>query len=106
MNEFIDEWAPDLERPAGPSFKWGLNGDSGEFTIWEVSGPGDGFPSHDTYLATAWGRSIRHDRDILGYATVEASTVALTVYGEQAVSDEAVDWARRQFPDKQVKSSH
>jgi len=106
MNDDQGEWAPELERSAGHSFKWGLNGDSGEFTIWEVSGPGDGFPSHATYLATSWGRSIRHDRDILGYAAVEASTVVVVVYGERAVPDEAVGWARRQFPDKQVKSSH
>ena len=105
MNDDQGEWAPDLEGSAGPSFKWGLNGDSGEFTVWDVSGPGDGFPSHRTYLATAWGRSIRHDRDILGFATVEGSTVALTVYGEATVPDEAFGWARRQFPDKDVQSS-
>ena len=56
-----EDWTPDLGPPSGDQYKWGLNGDTGELTIWEVSGPGDGFPSHDTYLATAWGRRPRYD---------------------------------------------
>jgi hypothetical protein len=100
----LDDWAPRSEQLPGPQFKWGLNGDSRAFTIWDVSGPGDGFPTHATYLATAWGRSVRHDRDILGQASADDSTVYLAAYGNAPVPDELTAWARRTFPEKQVET--
>lgn len=100
----LDDWVPLLEQRPGLRFKWGLDGDSRALTIWEVSGPGDGFPAHATYLATAWGRSIRHDRDILGHVDVDDSVVFLAAYGNAAVPDELVGWARQRFPGKGVET--
>ena len=37
-SHFWEEFQPPF---SGRQFKWGLNGETGEFTIWEVSGPGD-----------------------------------------------------------------
>jgi hypothetical protein len=99
-----DDWAPLFDQLPALRFKWGLNGDSHVLTIWEVSGPGDGFPTHATYLATAWGRSIRHDRDILGHASVDDTTVYLAAYGNASVPDELTAWARQQFPEKQLET--
>jgi hypothetical protein len=97
-----DAWAPLFDQLPALRFKWGLNGDSRALMIWEVSGPGDGFPTHATYLETAWGRSIRHDRDILGHATVNDSKVYLAAYGNASVPDELTAWARQRFPKKRV----
>ncbi len=100
----VDDLAPRSEQLTGLRFKWGLNGESRALTIWEVSGPGDGFPSHATYLATAWGRSIRHDRDTLGHASVDDSAVYLAAYGTASLPDELIAWARQRFPMKRVET--
>jgi hypothetical protein len=99
-----DDWTPRSEQLPALGFKWGFNGESHALTIWEVSGPGDGFPTHATYLETAWGRSIRHGRDILGHATVDDSAIYLAAYGTAPVPDELIAWARQQFPKKQLET--
>jgi hypothetical protein len=99
-----DDWTPQLDSPAGDQFKWGLNGDTGQLTIWEVAGPGDGFPSHETYLATAWGRRPRFDgQDVLGYALADQGTVLLVAYQQQPVPAELHEWAKTTFPGLQLR---
>jgi hypothetical protein len=104
------KWAPELGPPAGDQYKWGVNGETGELTIWEVSGPGDGFPSHETYLATAWGRRPRYDgADIFGAVAVEEARVGIRVYrsgdgpgGTDEVPEPLLAWARETFPGREI----
>ena len=99
-----EDWTPQLDPLEGDQYKWGLNGDTGQLTIWEVGGPGDGFPSHDTYLATAWGRRPHHDsRDVLGYATVRGEgDVLLVAYQSAELPPELIRWAEATFPGRPV----
>jgi hypothetical protein len=98
-----EDWTPELGPPAGDQYKWGLDGDTGELTVWEVGGPGDGFPSHDTYLATAWGRRPRYDgRDQLGYAIVRDADVLLVAYQEAELPPKLTHWAEAAFPGRPV----
>ena len=77
-----DEWAPDFAPdPETTQLKWGFNGATGEVTVWEVAGPGDGFPSHNAYLTTAWGRGPRTDKgDIVGFAEWRPPTLVIGTY--------------------------
>lgn len=77
-----DGWSSDLTPdPDATQLKWGLNGETGEVTAWEVAGPGDGFPSHNAYLTTAWGRAPRvEDGDIVGVAEWRPPTLAIHTY--------------------------
>lgn len=88
-----DEWTPvlDFERDNSTRLKWGLNSETREVTVWDVAGPGDGFPSHQSYLTAAWGRAPRVARgDVLGFAEWHPPTLAIHVYGGVELP-EAVD---------------
>ena len=87
---------PQLGPLEGDWFKWGLDRETGEFTVWEVGGPGDGLPTHNAYLESAWERSLGYDgRDVLGYVLVDDDGVLVVVYQESEVPAEAVPGHRR-----------
>jgi hypothetical protein len=99
MSDQNDDWSPQLEPIAGDHFKWGLNGATGELTIWEVGGPGDGFPSHDAQLSAAWGRKTLHQPgDILGSLIVGTDLLTIVAYDQSGAPLEVVAWAQRYFP--------
>jgi hypothetical protein len=82
----------------GLEWKWGLNRD-GQLEIWEVGGPGDGFPSHGDQLEQAWGRP--HDifnGDIVGNAIITEQTVTITAYFTPEVPAAVISWAQTRFP--------
>ena len=87
-----DDWAPKLVNHAGNGrWKWGWNRQTGEATIWEVAGPGDGFPSHESYLTAAWGRRPRMtDGDLVGFAERDSQTLVIHVYYGAEVPDAVV----------------
>ena len=61
------DWTPFLGPIDGTEYKWGINGASGELTIWQVGGPGDGHPDHLSVLSQRWGRDDLHQPgDLLG----------------------------------------
>jgi len=95
-------WAPLLSRENDretTQFKWGLRAGGIEPTIWEVSGPGDGFPSHHTYLATAWGREPSTDAgDVLGIASWEPPQFNIEAYYSEDVPQPVHDAFRAMFP--------
>ena len=76
------EWEPELgDEATRRRWKWGWNQATGEATVWEVAGPGDGFPSHETYLRTAWGRTPDTARgDCLGFAELDPPTLLVHGY--------------------------
>jgi hypothetical protein len=99
-----EDWTPHLGPLPGLQFKWGLNGETGEFTIWDVSGPGDGYPSHDTYLATAWGRPPSFDSDLVGMVLVDEETVQVMSLGSaEPPPAPAVEWAKRCYPTRDLQ---
>ncbi len=55
-----DDWAPDHPPEVDAEYKWGLDADSGAFTIWSVSGPGDGLPTHNAHIAEVWAVNRPH----------------------------------------------
>ena len=69
-----EEWLADLSEPDPDAkrFKWGWNENDGE-VVWEVGGPGDGWPAHADQLMTAWGREPRAG-DVLGTAEAHRPT--------------------------------
>jgi hypothetical protein len=84
-----EDWAPDPIDDAGSGrWKWGWNRQTGEATIWEVGGPGDGFPSHDTYLTAAWGRRPHMaGGDVVGVAESDPPTLVIHAYYGADVPD-------------------
>jgi hypothetical protein len=101
-----DDWSPQLEPINGDQFKWGLNGSTGELTIWEVGGPGDGFPSHQDELAAAWGReSLHQSGDILGSLTVGKAELTIVAYERSDAPREVLLWALTHFPAHAVNVS-
>ena len=105
MSGQSEDWTtPQFGRPAGDWFKWGLDRETGEFTVWEVGGPGDGLPTHSVYLESAWERSLGYDgRDVLGYVLVDDDGVLVVVYQESEVPVEAVRWAETRFPGRPLR---
>lgn len=99
MNE-ADDWAPELVYHSGRGrWKWGWNRQTGEATIWEVAGPGDGFPSHDTYLRAAWGRRPQiTNGDVVGFAQADPPTLLIHAYYGADVPDAVVDRFRSLAP--------
>lgn len=97
-----DRWDPQLGRESGregTQFKWGLRARDVDPTVWEVSGPGDGFPSHDTYLETAWGRMPSTAAgDMLGIATWEPPQLTIKTYYSEDVPQPVRDAFREMFP--------
>jgi hypothetical protein len=98
------DWQPVVEISAGSHFKWGFDGQTGQFTIWEVSLVGDGLPTHDTYLNAAWGRSPQPPHDRLGTAAVEEDVVNFVVYYNARLPRKAETWARQHFPQRTIVS--
>ncbi len=90
-----DDWAPDHPPEVDAEYKWGLDADSGAFTIWSVSGPGDGLPTHNAHIAEVWGREPTA-RDTLGHATVIRQTIRFVAYQGRPVPAAALAWARTQ----------
>jgi hypothetical protein len=90
------DWSPDPSPPPGRQFKWGLNGETGEFVVWEVGGPGDGFPSHADYLEPAWGRDVPSPLDTLGAAGIEPSRIWLLATRNE-VPAEAAAWLAQEL---------
>jgi hypothetical protein len=97
-------WRPQLDHHLGRAFKWGLNGQNGALEVWEVHGPGDGFPSHQDRLQDLWGRSPTHPEDRLGVVHVNQHQVELAAYFSKAVPEAAVSWARRTFPNHVIRA--
>jgi hypothetical protein len=103
-----EDWLPDpLDAdPDAERFKWGWNEADGE-AVWEVGGPGDGWPAHRDHLTEAWGREPRVG-DVLGaagYLPARGSDPAVvSIYGyEGPVPDAVADWFRKAFPDAEVR---
>ena len=79
--------------------KWGWNAETGAATVWEVAGPGDGFPSHQSYLTAAWGRAPRvAGGDILGFAEWRPPTLAIYAYAGAELPDAVEAHFRAAFP--------
>lgn len=101
-----DEWAPGVTPdPEATPLKWGYNGGTGAVTVWEVAGPGDGYPSHQAYLTTAWGRAPRRaEGDVVGFAEWRPPTLAIHVDGGELPA--AVDaHFRTAYPDARIARS-
>lgn len=90
------------DEPWSPPFKWGFNGETGEFTIWEVGGPGDGFPSHVDYLEEAWGRQPRPDVDTMGHVDIKDDAIELQASSGSGLPRELVAWATANFPEHRL----
>ena len=108
MSSGSDDWTPQLERPAGREFKWGIDGSTGELTVWEVGGPGDGLPAHGEVLTEAWGRD-NHFRpgDLLGVIRVDADELTVSVYFVELPPEVPAplrEWAKTVFPDHTVST--
>ena len=103
MNE-ADDWAPELVYHSGRGrWKWGWNRQTGETTVWEVGGPGDGFPSHDAYLTAAWGRRPHiTSGDVLGFAQSDPPTLVIRAYYGADVPDAVVAAFRALAPTAQI----
>jgi hypothetical protein len=97
-------WQPQLERDPGRSYKWGLNGQTGDLAVWEVHGPGDGLPSHEDHLGDRWGRSPSLAQDRLGIAHVDQHQVELAAYFANTVPEPVLNWARRTFPTRIIRA--
>jgi len=96
-----EDWIPQLGPRGGPEFKWGRNGETGEFTIWEVGGPGDGFPGHHDVLSPLWNRDELHrPGDLLGVVLIDDTTVKAIVFrsGNEAPA-ELLGWCREEYPE-------
>jgi hypothetical protein len=97
-----DEWLPFLGRgnePGATEFKWGLRAGSAEPTVWEVGGPGDGFPIHNAYLATAWGREPNvASGDQIGIASWQPPKLTIQAYYSRDVPKAILDWFREAYP--------
>lgn len=95
-----DDWEPNLTASgAGARWKWGYNGETDETTIWEVSGPGDGFPSHGAYLEAAWGRPARVAKgDALGVAESTSGSLHVHAYYGARVPESIVAGFRNLVP--------
>lgn len=97
-----EDWTPQFGPWDGPEFKWGLNGETGAFTIWEVGGPGDGFPGHGEMLTPLWGRDDHRPGDQLGVVLVDAASVKIYAFYAGEVPPDAVEWAKSQFPEHRL----
>ena len=106
MSSGSDDWTPQLERPNGREFKWGIDGSSGELTVWEVGGPGDGLPVHSDVLTEAWRRDDHYrPGDLLGVLRVDAEQLTVLVYFVESpaeVPGPLVEWANTVFPNHTV----
>lgn len=101
------DWA--LSKPRYPDFKWGWSATEGE-VVWDVRGPGDGLPSHDQQLSTAWGREPGSSAgDLFGNAEYvrspapEPDVVVIHAFYSAPVPEAVVHWFRAAFPDARVR---
>lgn len=93
-----DDWTPRDEFESGIRLKWGLNGETGDLALWEVAGPGDGFPVHSEYLLARWGRPPHFDRgDLVGSVNGDGTNLSVLAYGA-AVPDALLALLRERFP--------
>jgi hypothetical protein len=98
-----DDWEPVLELAVEElRFKWGLNHETGEVSIWEVAGPGDGLPTHVDYLRDVWGREPRLAGDVLGCITGSSTSLMVVAYYDAAVPDALLAVLHMQFPEATV----
>jgi hypothetical protein len=96
-----DEWSlpRDAHLDPGKQFKWGVNGHSAEATVWPVSGPGDGRPTHAEYLRQVWGRDPAGAAgDVLGFATLQSRRVVVHAYYGRRVPAPVVSWFEESYP--------
>jgi len=97
-----DDWVPILSRENDGEttrFKWGLRSGGTEPTVWEVTGPGDGYPSHHNYLAEAWGTEPKvASGDLFGVATWEPPEITIRAYYSENVPQPVIDWFRERYP--------
>jgi hypothetical protein len=105
-----EDWIPNLSGPdpGTERFKWGWNEAEGE-AVWEVGGPGDGWPAHAAGLMTAWGREPDLRRgDVLGTAEhvagrdFDPAVVSIQSY-RAPVPDAIVAWFREAFPGAEIR---
>jgi hypothetical protein len=104
-----DNWLPVLGGASEGRFKWGWDRVHREAVVWSVSGPGDGLPSHDSFLTTAWGRRpSQTDGDTLGAAWLARvkegeQELVIEAFQEKAVPENVVGWFRRERPDLPIR---
>jgi hypothetical protein len=104
-----EDWTPFLDEIDGTEFKWGLNGDTGELTIWQVGGPGDGHPDHRSVLSEVWGRDdLYQPGDLLGTSHVDQDAVKIFAYRSsltelRELPEPLLAWARETFPNHELK---
>jgi hypothetical protein len=97
-----EEWLPDSEKGSSErQFKWGHDSQTGRVAVWEVSGPGDGFPWHSDYLLEAWGRDVVNG-DGIGTATQHDGCVSIFAFYKKEVPVEVVAWFRERYPDNAI----
>ena len=98
------EWGPGLDSSAQLRLKWGYNHETADVTIWEVAGPGDGFPTHRDHLLQLWGREPRPEAgDTLGAATQHGESVLVAAYYGAPVPPALVDVLRDRFPNALIE---
>jgi hypothetical protein len=100
----IDDGGASVEH-----FKWGWNAETGEATVWRVTGGPDGPPIHEAHLTEAWGRPPSWSAgDLLGVATgaddPESGDLTITCYYGGRVPDSVVHWFSTAFPSSAVRS--
>lgn len=108
VNNDDGDWTPQLEPREGREYKWGRDGQTGHLTIWEISGPGDGLPTHDEQLSKDWGRPDHYrPGDILGTAFISDDTVHITIYGADSQSaqppEQLLAWTHTNYPGLPVR---
>lgn len=101
-----DDWTPALEPdPSERRFKWARNGQTGNVAIWEVAGPGDGFPNHRDYLLEAWGRDATvKSGDAVGSATQQDGRVSVRAFYGEGVPSGVVAAFRELFPHNVIET--
>ena len=103
------DWTPFLDEIDGTEFKWGLNGETGELTIWQVGGPGDGHPDHLGVLSEAWGRDdLYQPGDLLGTTYIDQNSIKIFAYRStltelSELPEPLLAWARETFPNHELK---
>lgn len=99
-----DEWRPALDADTPVRLKWAFNGETKDVEIWEVGGPGDGFPTHHDHLVRIWRREPRPEAgDTLGSVTLAGNTLRVATYYDAPTPSALFDRLRKRFPDTAIQ---